>query len=81
MNHLILFNTKEGSFLVFVCVGKYVDIESELRARIEIDGITFENKEDVTTFMDNYIKATQKPDYIPYWLYESVIDITQTNND
>ena len=75
MAYKILFHTKEGSFLVFVCVGKYVDIENELRERIEIDNITFNDKEDVAAFMDKYIKKVQKPDYFPYWQFEDIITI------
>ena len=73
MNHNILFQTKEGSFLVFVCVGKYIYIEDELRERIDIDNITFEKKEDVTKFMDKYIEDMQKSDYSPYWQFEDII--------
>lgn len=75
MNHNIIFQTKEGTFLVFVCVGKYTDIESELREKINIDKITFENKEDVSKFMNEYIEDVQKADYQPYWQFEDTITI------
>lgn len=75
MTHKILFQTKEGAFLVFVCVGKYVDIESELKEKISIDEIIFNTKEDVTNFMDSYIKDVQKADYRPYWQFEDIITI------
>lgn len=75
MKHNILFQTKEGPFLIFVCVDKYTDIESELKERIHIDKITFEKKEDVAEFMDKYIKDVQKADYCPYWQFEEIITI------
>lgn len=75
MSHKILFQTKEGAFLVFVCVGKYVDIESELREKISIGEIIFDTKEDVINFMDNYIEDVQKADYRPYWQFENIITI------
>ena len=61
--------------MVFICVGKDTDIESELRERIDIDKITFENKEDIAEFMDKYIEDVQKPDYRPYWFFEDIITL------
>lgn len=80
MRHLILFHTKQGSFLVNVCVGKYVDIEEQLRERIEIEGVTFNGKDDVAAFMDEYVERykNEKADYLPNWLFENIIEI---NND
>ena len=76
MRHLILFQTKEGSFLVNVCVGKYVDIEEQLREKIEIEGITFNKKDDVAAFMDEYVERHKKADYLPNWLFvEGIITL------
>lgn len=75
MNHLVLFKTKEGSFLVFVHVGKYVDIKTELKERIEVNEITFEDAEDVAEFMNKYIEDVEKPGYHPYWQFEDVITL------
>lgn len=73
MTYNILFQTKEGACLVFICVGKYVDIESQLKDRTEHE--IFETKEDVANFMDRYIASTTRNDYYPYWQFEDIITI------
>ena len=74
MTHYIVFMTASGPCLVFVCVGKYVDIEDEIKERALHEN--FNDAEDVKVFMDKYISDTKRADYVPYWEFEKVIVVS-----
>lgn len=71
MNHYILFMTASGPCLVFICVGKNVDIESDIGERALHEN--FGGRDDVGAFMDKYISDVRNPHYMPYWHFENIV--------
>jgi len=78
MQHNIVFMTLSGPCLVSLCVGKYVDIESDIGERALHE--SFKNADDVKTFMDKYVSDTTRAGYYPNWYFVNIFVVPSAEN-